>query len=104
MALATKRFDAAKYFTTVEAQQRLINDALQSGHAGYIAKAFGVVAKAKGMSEVARETGLSRQALYASLAEDGNPSLDTLLKVSDALGIEFRAEFRSVEERHSEPA
>lgn len=104
MALATKKFDAAKHFDTQEAQQRLINDALQSGHAGYLANALGVVAKARGMSDVARETGLSRQSLYASLAEDGNPSLATLLKVTDALGIEFRAEFRSVQDRVAETA
>jgi len=92
MALAIKRFDASKHFETPESQARLINDALETGDAGYIANAIGVVARARGMSELARETGLSRQALYAALSESGNPSLDTVLKVTRALGVQLHAD------------
>jgi probable addiction module antidote protein len=53
-------------------------------------KAFGTVARARGMQTVARETGLQRQGLYKSLSEDGNPSFETVLKVMDAVGIELR--------------
>ena len=91
MALKTKPFDAARYFDSPEAQARLLNDALASGDAGYIANALGVVARARGMSQLARDTGLSRAALYAALSEEGNPTLDTVLKVVKALGIKLQA-------------
>lgn len=92
MAIAIKRFDASKHFDTPEAQARLIDDALRSGNVGYIANALGVVARARGMSDLAKETGLSRQGLYETLSESGNPSLDTLMKVISALGIQLHAE------------
>lgn len=91
MALKIKRFDASKHFETPEAQARLIDDALQSGNAAYIANALGVVARARGMTSIAKDTGLSRQALYSALSEDGNPSLDTIVKVMKALGIDLHA-------------
>ena len=56
-----------------------------------IARALGDIARAKGMSHVARETGLSRESLYKALSENGNPSLETVLKVAKALGLRLRA-------------
>jgi probable addiction module antidote protein len=56
-----------------------------------IARALGDIARAKGMSKVARETGLSRESLYKALSEDGNPSLATVLKVAKALGLQLHA-------------
>lgn len=56
-----------------------------------IARALGDIARAKGMSEVAREAGLSRESLYKALSEDGNPSLATVLKVAKALGLRLHA-------------
>jgi probable addiction module antidote protein len=91
MALNIKPFDAAKYFPTKEAQARLFNDALATGDAGYIANALGVIARARGMSQLAEETGLNRQTLYKALSPSGNPSLDTLMKVTAALGLELRS-------------
>jgi probable addiction module antidote protein len=91
MALTTKPFDAAKHFRTDDAQARLLNDALASGDAGYIANALGIIARARGMAEIAQETGLSRTALYASFSENGNPSLETILRVTRALGLALRA-------------
>jgi len=91
METKIKRFDASKHFETPEAQARLVDDALSTGNAAYIAKAIGVVARARGMSKLAEETGLSRQALYSALSENGNPSLDTVMKVIHALGIELHA-------------
>lgn len=64
-------------------------DALETGDAAYIAKALGVVARAKGMTDVATETGLSREQLYRSFSEDGNPTLKSTLAVMKALGIEL---------------
>jgi probable addiction module antidote protein len=57
-----------------------------------IARALGDIARAKGMSQVARETGLSRESLYKALSEDGNPSFATVLKVARALGMRLHAE------------
>jgi probable addiction module antidote protein len=56
-----------------------------------IARALGDIARAKGMSKVAREAGLSRESLYKALSEDGNPSLATVLKVAKALGLQLHA-------------
>lgn len=56
-----------------------------------IARALGDIARAKGMSKVAREAGLSRESLYKALSEDGNPSLATVLKVAKALGLRLHA-------------
>jgi probable addiction module antidote protein len=91
MALKLKPFDAAKYLEDPEDQADLLNEAFQTGHSGYIAAALGAVARARGMTELAEKTGLNRQALYTALSENGNPTLDTVLRVSCALGLELRA-------------
>lgn len=57
-----------------------------------IARALGDIARARGMSEIARKTGLSRESLYKSLSAEGNPSLDTVLKVARALGLRLHAD------------
>ncbi|HXC49954.1 MAG TPA: addiction module antidote protein [Candidatus Limnocylindrales bacterium] len=56
-----------------------------------IARAIGDIARAKGMTQVARKTGLSRESLYKALSGDGNPSLDTILRVTKALGMQLHA-------------
>lgn len=57
-----------------------------------IARAIGDIARAKGMSQVAREAGLSRESLYRALSEGGNPSFATILRVTKALGVRLHAE------------
>jgi probable addiction module antidote protein len=57
-----------------------------------IARALGDIARSKGMTEIARKTGLSRESLYKSLSDDGNPSLDTVLRVARALGLRLHAD------------
>lgn len=66
-------------------------DAFETGDAGYIARALGIVARAKGMTQIARDTGLSREQLYRSFSEAGNPTLKTTLAVMKALGIDLTA-------------
>lgn len=66
-------------------------DAFETGDAGYIAHALGIVARAKGMTQIARSTGLSREQLYRSFSEAGNPTLKTTLAVMKALGIDLTA-------------
>nr|WP_298375227.1 addiction module antidote protein [uncultured Halomonas sp.] len=74
-----------------EAVSVFLADALETGDAGYVAKAMGVVARAKGMTELFRETGLSREQLYRSFSEQGNPTLKTMLTVMRALGVDMTA-------------
>lgn len=84
-------FDAARYMTSPESQQSLLDDAFASGSASYIANALGVIARARGMTEVAREAGVTREALYKSLSAEGDPRLTTLLGVARALGVTLTA-------------
>jgi probable addiction module antidote protein len=92
VTLKTEPYDPAEYLTTPEAQAYLLNDALATGHAGYIADALGIIARARGMAEVAREAGITREALYKSLSETGDPKLSTLLGVTRALGMTLSAQ------------
>ena len=66
-------------------------DALETGDAAFIAKSLGVVARAKGMAQIASQTGLSREQLYRSFSANGNPTLKTTLAVMKALGIALTA-------------
>lgn len=84
-------FDAAEYLDDAESQAELLNDALESGKASYVARALGTVARARGMTELQRLTGLDRSTLYAALREEGNPTLDTVMRVLEALKIELQA-------------
>jgi probable addiction module antidote protein len=87
MATKTIAFDAARYLGSAEAQAELLTDALESGDAGYIANALGVIARARGMAEVARGAGVTREALYKTLSPTGDPKLTTLLGVIRSLGF-----------------
>jgi probable addiction module antidote protein len=92
----TEPFDAARYLTSPESQTELLNDALASGEAGYVAQTLGVIARARGMSEVAREAGVTREALYKALSGNGDPRLTTLLEVARALGVTLTARIEPV--------
>jgi probable addiction module antidote protein len=89
--LKTKPFDAAEYLDDAESQAELLADAFETGDAGYIANALGVVARARGMTHVAREAGVTREALYKALSDGGDPKLSTLLGVAKALGVRLTA-------------
>jgi probable addiction module antidote protein len=82
-------YDPADALKTDEAIEIFLSDAFETGDARYIAKALGVVARAKGMTKIARETGLAREQLYKSLSEQGNPTLETTLAVMKAIGFEL---------------
>ena len=68
-----------------------MTDAFETGDIAYIARALGVVARAKGMAEIANETGLSREQLYRLFSEKGNPTLKTTLSVMRAIGMDITA-------------
>jgi len=87
----TKPFDPAEYLDDNESMAAYMSEALQSDNPAFIADALGVVARARGMSEVAREAGVSRESLYRALSADGNPEFATVLRVVRALGLQLTA-------------
>lgn len=84
-------YDPAAALVNDEEIAFFMADALETGDSAYIAKALGVVARAKGMAQIASQTGLSREQLYRSFSEDGNPTLKSTLAVMKALGIGLTA-------------
>ena len=87
MALELRPFDAADYLDGPEEAVAFLNDALESGDAGFVSDAIGVVARARGMTQLAEDVGVSRQSLYRSLSADGHPEFATVIKVLSALGV-----------------
>ena len=94
MMIKTEPFDTAKYLTDPHDQEELINDAFKSGDPVAVATALGIVARARGMTDVAREAGVTREALYKSLSEEGDPRLTTIMGVMRALGVTLSAEIK----------
>lgn len=80
-------YDPADALKSDEAIEVFLTDAFETGDAGHIAMALGIVARAKGMTKVARQSGLAREQLYKSLSADGNPTLETTLAVMKAIGF-----------------
>lgn len=95
--IAHRPFDAAEYLTSTAAQAAALSEALESGHRGVILNILNAIARARGMTALARETGVKRETLYAALGEGGNPTLETFLAVTNALGIALRAQEREFE-------
>lgn len=85
----TTEFDVAEYLDSPEMIAAYIEAAMEDGDPGYIAQAIGNVARAIGMSSIATSTGLSREALYKGLTKEGNPTLATLTKVFDSMGLKL---------------
>lgn len=92
--LKTTRWDSAQHLKTDEDMVAYIDACLEEAgeDAAYIAHALGVVARAKGMTQLAQQTGLGRESLYKALSGEGNPSFATILKVMHALGVKLHAE------------
>ncbi len=90
----TVAYDVAKQLRTPEEMAAYLDAWLSeaSEDAAGIARALGDIARAKGMSKVARDAGLSRESLYRALSENGNPSFATILKVARSLGLRLHAE------------
>ena len=89
----TTRYDVAEHLRTPEEMAAYLEACLEESHgdASFVAKALGDIARAKGMTQVARDTGLSRESLYKTLSGERNPGFDTVLKIVHALGIELHA-------------
>ena len=90
--IRTTRFDNAALLKSPQDVAAYLEAALEDGDSRVIAAALGNIARARGMTELARETGLGRESLYKALSADGNPELGTVLKVVRALGLRLHAE------------
>ena len=89
-----RKWDSAEHLKTDEDMVHYLEACLEEAgdDAAFIAKALGTIARAKGMTQLANETGLGRESLYKALSGEGNPSFATILKVMTALGIRLHAE------------
>jgi probable addiction module antidote protein len=94
MMLKLRKWDSAEHLKTQEDMALYLEACLQEAgdDAAFIAKALGTIARAKGMSQLSRDTGLGRESLYKALSGEGNPSFATILKVTSALGIKLHAQ------------
>lgn len=100
MPTKTAPYDVAEFLETPEEMAAYLEACIQEseGDSAFIAKALGDIARAKGMTQIARETGLSRESLYKALSGDRSPSFDTILKVISALGLKLSASTKEVAE------
>lgn len=87
MAIETKPWDAAETLNTPADIAAYLDAYLEDGTPEELLRAVNTIARSRGMSELARQTGISREALYRAFSENGNPTLDTLLRVMKALGV-----------------
>jgi probable addiction module antidote protein len=85
--LQTKPWDVAEHLETKEDMAAYLEAALEDGNPQLIAAALGDIARSKGMTQIARETGLGRESLYKALSPEGNPEFSTILRVFQALGL-----------------
>jgi probable addiction module antidote protein len=87
--LDTEPFDASEYLDSEKRIRLFLEEAFDTGDPAFIVKCFGIVAKARNMSKLAKETGMSRPALYKALSGEGRPEFGTILKVARALGLDL---------------
>ncbi len=90
MAVKTSRYDTADYLETDEDIAAYLDAAFEDGDPALIVKALGIVARAKGMTDIAEQSGLGRTSLYKALSEGGNPEFATVMKVLKALGLSMK--------------
>ena len=97
---STKKWEPALYLDTDEARQAYLEEALSdaNGDPSEVLRALGVVARAKGLPKIAEEIGVSKQGLYKSFGETGNPTWETVCKVADSLGLRLTFVSRAVGE------
>ena len=102
----TTRYDVTEHLHTTKEMAAYLEACLMeaNGDAAFIAKALGDIARAKGMSQVARDAGLSRESLYKALSGERSPGFDTILKVIEALGLKLHAQAVLTAAQQSAPA
>ena len=89
MLSKTTIFDSAEYLDSEEAINAYMEGVLESGDTAFIAHSIGVIARARGMSQIAKKSGLSRESLYKALSGEGNPEFSTIIRVLQALELKF---------------
>ena len=89
MSTKTRPWDAAEFLTTPERIASYIEAVIEDGDPALLAAALGDIARARGMAQIAEETGRSRESLYRALSAKGNPQLDTLMSVLKAIGLQL---------------
>jgi probable addiction module antidote protein len=87
----TKIWDAAEYLETEEDMVAYLEAALEENDPTLVAAALGDITRAKGMTQIAKKTGLGRESLYKALSPEGNPEFSTVMKVLSALGLKLHA-------------
>ncbi|HUW40505.1 MAG TPA: addiction module antidote protein [Rectinemataceae bacterium] len=87
----TTEWDPAEYLDSEESMALYLEAAFEENDPALVAAALGDIARAKGMTQLARDTGMGRESLYKALSAEGNPSFATILKVISALGLQLQA-------------
>ena len=90
--IETRTWDAAEHLATEEDMTAYLDAALENGDVALVVAVLGDIARAKGMSQIARDAGLGRESLYKALSANGNPEFATILKVVRALGLQFHVQ------------
>lgn len=90
--IETRPWDVAEHLESEEDMAAYLDAALEDGDAAVVVAALGDIARAKGMSQIARDAGLGRESLYKALSTTGNPEFATILKVVRALGLQLHVE------------
>ncbi len=87
----TTTFDVSQYLDSKEMMAEYLTQVLQDGDTNELLSAIGAIAKAKGMSQIAKDTGLGRESLYKTFNENAKPRFDTVIKVLNSLGVKLQA-------------
>jgi probable addiction module antidote protein len=95
--ITTRAWDVAEHLETEVDMAAYLDAALEDGDAALVVAALGDIARAKGMSQIARDAGLGRESLYKALSATGNPEFGTILKVVRALGLQFHVQAAGVQ-------
>lgn len=103
MPVELKPYDLAEGIRDEEDLAIFLGLAFETADPGYIAHALGIAARSEGMTEIARRTGLSREALYRSLTENGNPTLKSVLSVLDAMGLRLSVVEKTIADEAETP-
>ena len=89
--MATRAFDSVEYLNSPEAIAEYLSEALESADSAFIAHAIGTAARARGMTDIAKEAGVSRENLYRALSGETKPEFETIMRVLTALGVRLEA-------------
>ena len=88
MNVKTSPFDVAQYIDTPEAEAELLRDAFETCDAGYVAHALGIIARARGLAQIARQCGMERDELFRALSSEASPRMEALVRVAEAMGVD----------------